>query len=200
MIHIGRYVEGLQHVRIAPDLDPLNLTSRADYALSCAYARDDQTATKEYESVLAVEPDHLFARIMIGMTQMCCGDPAAALPHFEQAAALAPEHPIPGFDLAMYLGATGAIDEGRRFLEAHVARIGDAPYARYNRAQAEAYLGNRTGVLICLRHAVAANEVILNVLPFDPSFDTYRDDPDFDALLKSHGLWPAPRSPYLSTA
>ncbi len=73
-------------------------------------------------------------------------------------------------------------------------------YARYNRAQPEAYLGNRTGVMICLRHAVAANEVVLNVLPVDPSFVTYRDDPDFDALLKSHGLWPAPRLPYLSTA
>jgi tetratricopeptide (TPR) repeat protein len=196
MIYIGRYVEGLQHVRIALDLDPLNLTSRAAFALGCSYARDYDSALREYESVIALEPHHLLARVMIGMTHMWRGDPAAARPHFEQAVTIAPEHPIPSFDLAMCIGATGDVAEGRRLLDAHVARIGDAPYARYNRAQAEAFLGNRTAAMAWLHQSAALNEALFNILPVDPTFDSYRDHPDFSPLLGSRRLRAAPPSPY----
>ena len=200
LVYTGRFVEGLQHSRIALDLDPLNLRMRFDYAIVCSYARDYETAIREYEMILALEPKHLFAHIMIGMTYLWRGDPAAARAYLEHAAAIAPEHPMPGLDIAMCLGATGAVDEGRRYLAAHLARIGDAPYARYNRAQAEAFLGDRAAAMTWLHQAAAANEVVLNVLPVDPTFDDYRDDPAFKALLENHGLKPAPPSPYLVTS
>ncbi len=199
LVYCGRYVEGLQHARIALDLDPLNVSSRADYALICAFARDYETAVREFEAVLELEPDHLFSRVMLGMTRTWQGDPAAALPHFDRVAAIAADHPVPGFCRVVYLGATGAVDEGRRFLAAHVERIGAAPYARYNRAMAEAYLGDRSAVATSLRIAAAANEVLVNSLAVDPTFDDYRDDVDFVALVRAHGLPVAPPSPYLRT-
>ena len=200
LIYVGRYLEGLQHTRIAMDLDPLNLAARGDHALSSSFARDYDTAIKEFNAVLEFEPDHFFARVMLGMTLTWVGDHDAATPHFERAAAIAPNHPVPGFCRALSLGAHGRVDEGRASLQAHVARLVDVPYANYNRAMAEAYLEDREAILDSLRRAAAANENVMNSFAVDPSFDRYREDPDFIVLREGLGLPRVGPSPFVETA
>ena len=197
LIYVGRYVEGLQHSRIALDLDPLNLTVRGDHALSLSFARDFDTAINEFKAVLEIEPDHFFSLVMLGMTYSWIGDHAAALPFFDRASAVAPLHPVPGFCKALSLGAHGRIDEGRSFLAAHVARLGDTPYANYNRAMAEAWLGDRDAILRSLHQAAAANENVMNSFAVDPSFDRYREDPEFVALRERLRLPRVDPSPFL---
>jgi TolB-like protein/Tfp pilus assembly protein PilF len=197
LVYVGRYLEGLQHTRIALDLDPLNLAARGDHALSCSFARDFETAVREFNAVLEFEPDHFFSQVMLGMTQTWAGDHAAAIPHFERAAAIAPKHPVPGFCKALSLGAHGRVEEGRQYLEAHVARLVDVPYANYNRAMAEAYLEDRDAILASLRRAAAANENVMNSFAVDPSFDRYREDPEFVALREALRLPRVEPSPFL---
>ncbi len=197
LVFNGRYVESIEHGRIALDLDPLNVALRSNFALICAYARDFETSVDEFHAVLDIDGDHLFSHVMLGMAYLWSGRDALALQHFRRGIAVAPQHTTAYFCEVFVHGFRGEIAEGRRTLDALVARLEHTPHAQFNRAMAEAYLGDADAMMRTLRRVADDREVLLVSLPADPSFDPYRDDPRFVALLDEFGLPRLPRSPFL---
>ncbi len=197
LVFNGRYVEAIEHGRIALDLDPLNVALRSNFALICAYARDFTTSVAEFEAVLDFDADHLFAHVMLGMTYLWSGRDEPAMTHFRHATSVAPDFSTAYFCEIMAHGYRGEKAEGRRLLDALVLRLEHVPHAQFNRAMAEAYLGDADGMMRTLQRVLDAREVLFVSLPADPSFDPYRDDPRFVALLDANGLPRLPRSPFL---
>ncbi len=200
LVFNGRFVEGIEHGRIALDLDPLNVAIRANFALICSYARDFDTSIAEFLAVLELDADHLFAHVMLGMAYLWSGRDAPALEHFERAIAVAPAHPTAHFCEIFVHGFRGEVADGRRKLDALIARLEGGRYAQFNRAMAYAYLGDRDAMIRTLGRVVDTHEILFVSLPADPSFDPYRDDPSFVALLNEYGLPSLPRSPFLPSA
>ena len=175
---------------IALDLDPLNLTVRIHLAVISSYARDFKTCEEEFKAVLDVEPNHFYAHIMLGTAYLWAGAEKASLRHFEAANRSAPGHPIPLFNFVFRKGRVGAIADGRRMLDELVVQLTETgqPYQLYNRAMAEAFLGNVQGACDVLRMSAEARELLFTSAPADPSFDRIRDHPQFVALMREYRL------------
>ena len=196
LVFNGRYVEAIEHARIAFDLDPLNVTVRIHLAVITVYARDYPTAIEEFHAILDIEPDHFYTHVMAGSTYLWAGVGDAAMHHFDRACEIAPGHPIPLFDRVFVQGMTGRRALGRQMLDALLTSLEGTHYQRYNRAMAESYLGDVDAMCATLRLAAAAHELLFVSLPLDPSFDAHRDDPRFVALMKEYGLPRLPPSPF----
>ncbi len=201
LVFNGRYPEALEHARIALDLDPLNITVRIHVAVVSAYARDYRTAVDEFHSILDLDPDHVYAHIMLGSLLLWAGDSASAMTHFEHAMRVEPAHPIPHFNVVFVHGFDGDRERARRMLDELIARLEAAgtPYQRYNRAMAEAFLGDVPAMCATLRRVATAHELLFMSVPADPSFDPYRDDPAFVALIEEFGLPRLPPSPFATS-
>jgi serine/threonine-protein kinase len=196
LVFNGRYLEALEHARIALDLDPLNITVRIHLAVITSYARDYAAAVDEFLAVLDIEPDHYFARIMLGSAYLWAGAAAPAMTHFDAACRIAPDHPIAQFDRVFVHGLVGDIAGGRALLADLLARLEGRDYQVYNLAMAEAFLGDVAAACAALRRAADAHELLFMTLPADPSFDPYRDHPAFVALMEEYGLPRLPPSPF----
>lgn len=196
LVFNGRWVEALEHARIAFDLDPLNVTVRLHLAVITAYARDYATAIAEFHAIVDIEPDHFLAHVMLGSTHLWDGAYDLAMRHFDIAIRIAPDHPIPQFDRIFVHGARGDRDTGRTMLADLLARLDGRPYQLYNRAMAEAFLGDVEGLCTTLRRAADAHELLFVSLPADPTFDPYRDHPAFVALTAHYRLPRLTPSPF----
>ena len=198
LVFNGRYLEALEHARIALDLDPLNITMRIHLAVITAYARDFDTAIDELRSVLDADPDHFFSHFMLGSILLWAGDADGADRHFDIAMRLEPTHPIPQFDSIFVAGFRGEHARGRQRLAALLARLDGQHYQQYNRAMAESFLDDVDAMCATLRRTAAARELLFCSLPADPSFDRHRNDPAFVALVAEYGLPTLPPSPFAS--
>ena len=198
LVFNGRYVEAIEHARIALDLDPLNVTVRINLAVITTYARDYATAIDEFHAIVDIEPNHFYAHIMLGSAYLWAGAHDAAMTHFDTAIRIAPEHPIPQFDRIFVFGAMGEHARGRAMLADLLARLEGRHYQLYNRAMAEAFLGDLAGLCETLHRVAAAHELLFVSLSADPSFDAYRDEPAFIALMNRYGLPRLPPSPFAS--
>ncbi len=96
------------------------------------------------------------------------------------------------------MSSLGRTVDGRRQLDALVESLAGTPYAEYNRAMAEAYLGERDAMYRTLERVADAREVLFMSLPIDPSFVPYHDDAAWQAFFLRHGLRRAPPSPFLT--
>ncbi len=65
-----RFEQGLQHLGVAVDLDPLNLGLRASAALLLALTGDFTRAEQDARSVLNLEPHHPFMNIGLGLIHL----------------------------------------------------------------------------------------------------------------------------------
>ena len=184
----GRFVEGLDHARIGLDLDPLNVTARLSLALITAYARDYPTSIEEFRSTLQIEPDHFPSHLMLGMTCLWADAPEEAQPHLDAAQRIAPDHPIASFAQVFLDGARGERAAGRERLDALLARFEGRDHQLYNRAMAEAFIGDLPALCATLRRVAERRERLFVSLPCDPTFDPYRDEPEFIALMREYGL------------
>jgi adenylate cyclase len=200
LVFNGRYVEAVQHGRIALDLDLLNIGLRANYASICSYARDFATSIAEFEAVLDIDPSHYFAGVMLGMAHIWNGDSAAAMRMFEHVTKSFPDHPTAHFCKIFVLGFDGYIEQGKERLDALITRLGNSDHHQFNRAMAEAYLGDSDAMCATLRRVAASRELLFVSLPADPSFAPYHDDPGFLAILREFGLPRLGPSPFLAAS
>ena len=137
LVFNGRYLEAVQHARIALDLDPLNIMMRIHVALITAYARDFRTAVEDLRAVLEIDPNHFFTHFMLGSVLLWAGDGDAAMKHFDEAVRIEPDHPSGIESAESRLPSPTQADQNARVLRqpgrgytTHRLTIGGHPYWR----------------------------------------------------------------------
>jgi serine/threonine-protein kinase len=190
LVFNGHFDEAMHHVRLSQELDPLNLGLRASNAAVAMYARRFDFAIREFNTVLQLEPDHLFARVVLGVTYLSMGDPDSAMEHLESIGRAVPGHPGPTFCMVCVDGLRGAQDQGRRRLCALVADLGERHYSRVNLAMAQTCLGDFDEAFASLEHAAEVHDLLFVSVPTHALFAPLRNDPRYPALLQRHGLDP----------
>ena len=195
LVFNGRFVEAIQHARMALELDPLNLSIRAHNARLYSYARDYALAISELRVVLDLDPDHLYSRLVLGMIHLSMGNYEIAMPEFQFVARNVPWHSSAHFHIICVHGMRGEIARGKRELDELIARLGDAHYSPFNVALARACLGDRDGALASLDEAARIRDYLFVSTPAHALFERYRHEPDFVELLRRHQLellppWP----------
>lgn len=118
--------------------------------------------------------------------------------HFDSACRIAPGHPIPLFDRIFVHGMLGDRPRGWAMLAELLESLEGRHFQVYNRAMAEAFLGDVDALCRSLRRSAEGHELLFTSVPADPSFDAYRDDPVFVALMNEYRLPRLPPSPFAS--
>ena len=195
LVFRGQYADAFVLADRAIDIDPLNLGQRAYNARLHAYGGRHDRAIEQLLGVLDLEPDHLFAKVALGISYLALGRYDEAMPLFTQITEQHPAHPIAHLHVACTLGLQGDVEGGQRKLDNFLAGFGAIDHSRVSVACARACLGDRDGMLRDLEEAARVRDYLFTSVPANFMFDRYRSDPDYVALLRRNGLdlLPGPR-------
>jgi eukaryotic-like serine/threonine-protein kinase len=179
----GRFDNGLEEIRRAFDLDPLNPWVSASLGWHLYFARRYDEALAHLQKAIAVDPGFYNYYVFLGLTLEQKGDHAGAIADLEKAVALAPNND----DLAQLAHAYGTAGR-RREAERTIAKLlerrknGFVPAA--NIALAYAGLGDRDEAFRWLEVALEDHSEFLTYLKVEPGCDPIRSDPRFAGVLR----------------
>ena len=137
----GRYAEAEQAFRRILELEPDSFTARFNLAATASDQGRDDEARGLYEESLSLQPRHsLAASAHNNLAGICLarGDREAAIAHFEQAAALEPDHFESNQNLGLQYLEMGRVEEAIARLEAAAAV--DATHEGVNTGLGVAYV------------------------------------------------------------
>lgn len=193
LVFNGHFDDAARHARLSQELDPLNVALRANNAAIAMYARQYDVAIREFTGVLQLEPDHLFSRVVLGVTYMTIGDTDLAMAQFDHLGKVVPTHATPKFCKLCVRGLRGQIEQGRRELVALLEEIGDEHYSRVNLAMSQTCLGDIDGAFASLELAAQARDVLFVSVPAHALFQPLRQDPRYLEMTSRYGLDPLPQ-------
>jgi serine/threonine protein kinase/tetratricopeptide (TPR) repeat protein len=206
MVQFARFDEAFKEVQIALKLDPYSYPSQSAYGLYLFYARKYQDAVEQLERTLA-EKDFLYAHINLGYVYAKLGAASTgpiSAEYFEKAfreAAIVAEAERPAssqtasgvtvlpFSDSMYAlfhAMTGDRAASLRFLRRLEKNLGES--SRIELSQIYAALGEREKALDLLERGAVNKDRRLSYIKVQPYFDSIRDSPRFQELLRQMAL------------
>ncbi len=173
----------------------------ADRAVKEFRADDFPAAERDFRVIVKRDPSNLFAQFYLGQCLFREGRYAEAAVFFQKARDLEKNGKSlsPTLDriltdqLVMSYGISGELNKASGLLADAIARDPDYPLNYYNLACLDAEEKNKPAMLADLKRAFdhKANVLIGEQMPDpreDSSFEKYRSDPDFIALMKQLGF------------
>jgi eukaryotic-like serine/threonine-protein kinase len=189
----GETAGALEHIGKARSLDPLSAMLQSTEAWIHYYARRYAEAIAGCQRTLEMHPGFLEAHIGLGLAYKEIHQFDRALQELERARELSQGNPLVlgvlGATLAhsgRQAAATALVDELERKQDGYVAPI----------AYAMLYSGlaNEPRTIAYLRDALEAKDGLVRYLSVSPLFDSVRSSRDFEDLLATLKLNPAPRT------
>ncbi len=184
----GKADESVREVHEAQALDPLNIGLRCSEGRLLYYAHRYDEAISRYQKALELEPGHLSNCTWLGLAYLKKRMYAEAIAELRKAdipdarATL----PISALSAAYYLSGKKA--EGLQRLERLLALRRDRFVSSYDIAVFYAAIGDRKQTLDWLDKAIEERAGLLVYLRVDPIWDSVRDDPRFEKIVKQVGI------------
>jgi serine/threonine-protein kinase len=183
----GHLKEALQEVRTAQLLDPLSPVTAYWHARYLLYARRPEDAIEECTRALNLDPDFAYGLSILGRAQLLEGKGDEAVGSLRSSAERGGSNSHKAY-LAYGLAATGHAGEARAILE----RIAEGEGPDYVRGEilAAVYgeLGDVDEAFRQLERAYADRSAGLIYLHLDPLYDSLREDPRMDEMVRRIGL------------
>lgn len=187
LVHMCRFEEAVGEMRRAVELDPLSLEFMTSLGDSYYYARRFDEAADQLLKVLEMEHGYGEAHLFLARTREQQGRLEEAVESFRRASELTGDVPASsGLGRAYALSGRGG--------EAHaiLAQLEELSAKRYVDptflALVHMGLGNRDEAFELLERAFGDRSAWMVHLKAEPMFDSLRDDPRFDSLLRRVGL------------
>jgi tetratricopeptide (TPR) repeat protein len=187
LMWLGRFDEAFRESERARQLDPLSMIIAADNGVILYFSRQYDRAIEKFRSVLAMEPN--FSRTgMVTYAYVEKGMFAEALADIEQRRRVNGDGPWSWSALAYIYGRSGQQVQARRAL---------GKLEQLNRRQqidpatiAWGYIavGDKEQALVWLEKAYAQHSNALTTIKVEPGYDSLRNDPRFQDLLRRVGL------------
>ncbi|MFB3067950.1 MAG: protein kinase, partial [Acidobacteriota bacterium] len=186
LVPLGRFDEARSELKLAQEIDPLNLIINASAGLPSYFECRYDEAIEEYLSTLEMDPNFGMARYFIGQAYTQKGMCRQAVTELERAvlllqgtpesmAALAHAHAIAG-NPKKAQQLLGELEQMTRYVSPVLI------------AQIHAGLGREDQALECLEEAYRIGATDLIWLKVRPVFKSIRSDPRFDELCKKMGF------------
>jgi adenylate cyclase len=183
----GHMKEALKEVSTAQMLDPLSPVTAYWHARYLLYARRVEGAIEEGQRALDLDPDYAYGLAILGRAELLQGRDEEAIDSFRRCVELARSNTFRCY-LAYGLASTGRDAEAREIL----GRIGHGEGSDYVRSEilAAVYgaLGDTDEAFRQLERAYADRSAGLIYLHLDPMYDSLRDDPRMDEMVRRIGL------------
>ncbi len=177
---MGREAEGLRHMRLAQDLDPLSPIIHRDVAWPLFFDRQYQEAVAHLDTTLAAFPGYAPAQRLRARALTQLGRHAEAIRSFEELKARA-DGPRPRCELAWAYAMAGRQNEARAELAA-AEKFATVVY-QYDVALVHTALEQLDDAIAALERAFEKHDPTMVNLRHDPRFDALRNDPRYQALV-----------------
>jgi TolB-like protein/Flp pilus assembly protein TadD len=187
---LGRVEEALPHMFRAQQLDPLSLIIIVSLGWELAVARRYQESDAAFQSARELDPHFLWTYVLQAWSFESRGLMEDAIRLLRQAAASTPDSTVVQGELAHALGKTGHRDEARRILEQLLACARTQYVSPFDLARAYEGLGQRDQALEAMSQACDQRSPLLLFAGAEPIFDTFRNDPRFEQILRRMKLVP----------
>jgi tetratricopeptide (TPR) repeat protein len=168
---------GLEALRSAVNLDPLNPRAHKSLALGLYAARDYAGSIDAMRRALALSPKMTLAHSVIGDALLVRGDAAGAEAEYR----LEPVAWARLTGLAIAAARAGRKDEARTMLGQLVGQFGDSNV--YQQAEVQAQLGDADRAVAALKRARNVGDVGLAYVWTDPLLDPLRQNEAFKSLI-----------------
>jgi TolB-like protein/Flp pilus assembly protein TadD len=180
---VGRHGEAIEAIRKAEELDPLQLTLKADIGFIYLMARDYENAMAQLQSVLELEAFD-YARHVLGMAQILHGSYGEGIQTLE-ASAVSPDFAAANrAGVAFGWALAGEMDKASALLQELERSSERGPNLPYAMARAYGALGEMDDAFRWLEVALDGRSYWVDTLNVDPTLDGLRSDARFDALLR----------------
>jgi serine/threonine protein kinase/Tfp pilus assembly protein PilF len=190
LTRMGRVEEARMHLRRMSDLDPASPVGELLLGSTYYAERNHRQALVHFQRARELAPGYLHAHLLMGRTHEAMGDYPGALEHFQKmelGSGKSPEELRPKYDaLGQAVHESGAVGYWRVRLE-QAQRQPNPEAQPYQMASILAQLGRQTEALDWLEKALASRDTMRNLL-FDHYWDGLREEPRFQALLKTVGF------------
>ena len=184
LVTAARFDEGLVHLQMAQQLDPLSLAINADVAAAFYYAREYDRSENELEQLLDLNPNFIRARVLLARVLQQKGEYTKALETLQSAVELSGKDPVTVSALAQSLAAAGRSDEARTIVD----DLQHAQKRQYISAGSIAIvyiaLNEKELAFDWLEKAFANRDIELVWLKVNPVFDPLRQDSRFTKLVE----------------
>jgi TolB-like protein/Tfp pilus assembly protein PilF len=188
LMHGGRSAEAIGEMERARELDPLSLIVNTLVGFAYHNARQYNRAIEEYEKVIQLDPQFAPAHYFLGAASTNTGQYDEAIVHLRRAKDLTHGASLMLAGLARGYALAGRRDEAQQGLRELELRGIDHYVSPYGLAQAHAALGDKRSALDRLDRAVNEHAFEVLFLRVDRSFESLREDPRFQELLKRVGF------------
>ncbi len=172
----------------AIEVDPLSVQAHAMYGWCLLGRLELDQAEEKLKRALELNPDFVLAHSLLGQIYHLMSKDDEAIAELEEAVELSGRHPWMLSTLGNVYGRMGRTAEAREVL-AELRKRSDHEYVQWNYiASVYAGLGELEEALTCLEKAYEAHEQWLIVIGVfwetDRTFETIRDDPRFQELIR----------------
>jgi serine/threonine-protein kinase len=185
---MGRFQEGLAHLKRGRQLDPVSHAISAQLALSLYCARHYDEAIAQCSRTLDVEPACDEARVALLLSYVQTGKPEAAIAEHQHMTPAAADTPDVKAMLAHAQARAGNEGEARAIL-ADLLRLSRSRYVpHFWLAMVYLSLGDNPEALACLERACEDPDDSLIAIKVAPFLDPIRLEPRFIGVLRKMGL------------
>lgn len=183
---VGRHDEAIIEAKRAEELDPLSLFAKLHVATAFLFARRFDEAIEESGKMLELDKNYVPAYHTLGFSYAAKGMYREAIANYQEAMRLSGTSP----GVPIYLGAAYAkAGEREKALDILKQSETSKEYVSPNElAVLYVALGEREKAFASLEKAYAARDSQLQFLKVESNFDSLRDDPRFQDLLRRVGL------------
>jgi eukaryotic-like serine/threonine-protein kinase len=183
LVALGQLEEALSEMRRAQALDPLSLTINSQIGTILYYLRRYDDADRAYRGALEIDPGFAMAHAYLaanharrGQFDLALSEGRLASSQFGEESSIRTLGPI--------YAAVGQRKDAEAALTALGALSARAYVSDLDFAAIHALLGDRDEAFVWLERAVTARASDLFTIRVDPMWDSIRDDPRFDQVLR----------------
>ena len=184
---LGRFDEAIAKTRKAVELDPLNPFFQMSLSFYQYWARQYDDAIAQARKTLEMDPNSAISHVLLGLSFLKKGDTAGAIAELEKSKA-----PDPGAWYQGFLGYAYAISGDRAKAEEALRELEQLAKRQYVSPTAFATiylgLGQKEKCLDSLEKAYEEQDSACWYLKIDQIYDSVRNEPRFQAILKKVGL------------
>jgi DNA-binding winged helix-turn-helix (wHTH) protein/tetratricopeptide (TPR) repeat protein len=179
LMGLGRHEEALAEIRRALEIDPLSLILNRQYGACLLFARQYDAAVAQMKKTVELDDNFAVAHSTLSVAYRMKGDYAESVEELARFQEL-----TGGEQTAALMRESFAKGGWQGFLRAMTGEPRPADLTPYNLATFHADLGENDEAFVELNKSYQNHEAILGLLKVDPRFDSLRDDPRLQDLLR----------------
>jgi TolB-like protein/Flp pilus assembly protein TadD len=185
---MGRAEESIAEARRALELDPLSMLANSVMGDVYLSARRYELAIAQYKKALDLHPNDSTVQSTLGLAYICSNMFDPGIEAMQKSVTLDGIDPGLSPELAYAYARMGRADDARQILRNLLVLAQQAPVPPGYIAIVSAALGEREQALAWLEKAYSQHSPMMTWLKTDPRFDSIRQDPKFQDLMRRVGL------------